>query len=57
MKRTSIGMIGALVISAVILLTAIIIASAPYLAIIIVLTVCIRWIELEDPDDEEEDSK
>jgi len=51
MKRASIGMIGALVICAVILLTAIIIASAPYLAIAIVLIALIWWIEKKEPDD------
>lgn len=57
MKTTSIGLIGALVLCAVILLTAIIVASAPYLAIIIVLVSIIWWIERKETDVKEEDEK
>lgn len=57
MKTTSIGLIGALVLCAVILLTAIIVASAPYLAIIIVLVSIIWWIERKEIDVKEEDEK
>lgn len=51
MKRASVGMVGALVICAVIFLTAIIIASAPYLAIAIVLIALVLWIERKEPDE------
>lgn len=57
MKPASIGMVGVLVICAVILLTAIIIASAPYLAIAIVLITLIWWIERKEPDDLDKEDK
>lgn len=56
MKTSSIVLIGGLLLAAVLTITAAIYATAPYLAIIIVIYCVIRWIERNDDKKDNEDN-